>query len=280
MYRHKKILIITIAVFAFFAVLALMVNASLKKHERRNTVLDQQGEGAARETIVGFGSKLKNVPLLSDEKTLKQSINKEYKPYVTNELLNFWLDNLDSAPGRATSSPWPEKIEILEFDKTNEGYISEGYIVLMTSVDIERGSGNSGTIPVKLKLVDEGSGWKISKYEELPKENYQQTPGDVLQKKVRLKINEQADAFDLKIMPTEVIEDSRCPINARCIWAGTLKIVARLIINGQSGSANSIFTLDEPLKWNDYTITLIGSDPDKIDKEDQIYAYIFLIEKK
>ena len=32
----------------------------------------------------------------------------------------------------------------------------------------------------------------------------------------------------LKITPIKVIEDSRCPMNARCIWAGTVRITARV----------------------------------------------------
>ena len=33
---------------------------------------------------------------------------------------------------------------------------------------------------------------------------------------------------DLKVTPIRVIEDSRCPMNARCIWAGTVRITARI----------------------------------------------------
>lgn len=32
----------------------------------------------------------------------------------------------------------------------------------------------------------------------------------------------------LRITPIKVIEDSRCPMNARCIWAGTVRITARI----------------------------------------------------
>ena len=32
----------------------------------------------------------------------------------------------------------------------------------------------------------------------------------------------------LRFTPIELIEDSRCPMNARCIWAGTVRVKARI----------------------------------------------------
>ena len=39
------------------------------------------------------------------------------------------------------------------------------------------------------------------------------------------RINERADLGDgLIVRPLEVLEDSRCPQNARCVWAGRLRL--------------------------------------------------------
>jgi hypothetical protein len=54
-------------------------------------------------------------------------------------------------------------------------------------------------------------------------------------------LNETADLGDgLRVRPLEVLEDSRCPQNARCIWAGRL----RLRVNVE-GVGDREVTLDE-----------------------------------
>jgi len=42
---------------------------------------------------------------------------------------------------------------------------------------------------------------------------------------VAVRLNETADLGDgLRVRPLEVLEDSRCPQNARCVWAGRLRV--------------------------------------------------------
>jgi hypothetical protein len=42
---------------------------------------------------------------------------------------------------------------------------------------------------------------------------------------VAVRINETADlGGGLRVRPLEVVEDSRCPQNARCVWAGRLRV--------------------------------------------------------
>jgi hypothetical protein len=48
---------------------------------------------------------------------------------------------------------------------------------------------------------------------------------------VAVRINETADLGDgLRVRPLEVLEDSRCPQNARCVWAGRLRV--RVAVEG------------------------------------------------
>lgn len=57
-------------------------------------------------------------------------------------------------------------------------------------------------------------------------------------------IGETADLGDgLTIRPLEVIEDSRCPSDVTCVWAGRLRL--RAAISGVSGESE--LTLGEPL---------------------------------
>jgi hypothetical protein len=60
----------------------------------------------------------------------------------------------------------------------------------------------------------------------------------------------------------ELIEDSRCPADVNCIWAGVAKIKVRLSKNGKS----SVFELntnqgDKPAVFQGYSIALTGLEP-------------------
>ncbi len=49
---------------------------------------------------------------------------------------------------------------------------------------------------------------------------------------VAARLNETADLGDgLRVRPLEVLEDSRCPQNARCVWAGRLRL--RIGVEGE-----------------------------------------------
>lgn len=41
-------------------------------------------------------------------------------------------------------------------------------------------------------------------------------------------VNETQDLGAVQVTPLDVIEDSRCPIEAECIWAGRVRIIARI----------------------------------------------------
>ena len=52
---------------------------------------------------------------------------------------------------------------------------------------------------------------------------------------VEVQINKQVTAVDgLKIAFIELVEDSRCPTDVDCIWAGNAKIKVRVTKNGRS----------------------------------------------
>lgn len=59
----------------------------------------------------------------------------------------------------------------------------------------------------------------------------------------------------LRIRPLEVIEDSRCPQNARCVWAGRLRLSVDM-----SGSPVEL-TLDEPLMTPYGSVELVAVSP-------------------
>ncbi|MDF2615930.1 MAG: copper amine oxidase domain protein [Sedimentibacter sp.] len=78
-------------------------------------------QAAKVENIVrGFGSKLKMVSLLAPDDLLKESMNENYGKLVTKELIEKWIKNPSEAPGRAVSSPWPERIDIESSERVSD----------------------------------------------------------------------------------------------------------------------------------------------------------------
>jgi hypothetical protein len=117
-----------------------------------------------RTTVTDFGSQLQKVSLLAP--TAGSDIATTYAPYVDADLLAKWKADPSTAPGRQTSSPWPDHIEITNVQKSDEGaYIVSGTLVLMTSNEVEHG-GNAGTAAVSLTLHNEKGQWKIVEYSQ------------------------------------------------------------------------------------------------------------------
>ena len=66
----------------------------------------------------------------------------------------------------------------------------------------------------------------------------------------------------LVVTPQRVIEDSRCPINARCIWAGRLVLKTR--IDGAGWRETVDLTLGQPYSTHGTGLALISGEPGKI----------------
>ena len=75
---------------------------------------------------------------------------------------------------------------------------------------------------------------------------------------VAVAINQTADLGDgLRVRALEVLEDSRCPQNARCVWAGRLRV--RVAIEG-AGEREVI--LDEPATQTPHgAFALVAASP-------------------
>lgn len=70
----------------------------------------------------------------------------------------------------------------------------------------------------------------------------------------------------LLVTPEAVIEDSRCPIDVRCIWAGRLVISAVVKYSGGSEEFRGRLTLGEPLVLGRERVTLVSAEPRKADR--------------
>lgn len=122
---------------------------------------------SATNLVVDFGMQLQRVSLLGEPSVVSAAIEEHYGPYVTEQLLQEWLRDLDEAPGRLTSSPWPARVDVIEMTRQGNGYVIRGNIVLMTSVEVDSPEDdNAGMIPVLIQVIDDGGEWKIAAYQE------------------------------------------------------------------------------------------------------------------
>lgn len=69
------------------------------------------------------------------------------------------------------------------------------------------------------------------------------------------------------VTPIEVVEDSRCPINARCVWAGRLVVKTR--IDGAGWRDTADLTLGEPWSTHDVVLALTSGEPGRMAGEGQ-----------
>jgi len=82
---------------------------------------------------------------------------------------------------------------------------------------------------------------------------------------------------DIVVTPMKVVEDSRCPINARCVWAGRLIVETRIDGAGWRTTAN--ISLGESFGTHDRVIELTSGEPNKsTDHEVQMSEYRFTYE--
>jgi len=61
------------------------------------------------------------------------------------------------------------------------------------------------------------------------------------------------------VTPMRVTEDSRCPVNARCVWAGRTVVETR--IDGPGWRQTQPLTLGEPHTVRGVTVTLVSVMP-------------------
>lgn len=73
-----------------------------------------------------------------------------------------------------------------------------------------------------------------------------------------------------KIRPIKLIEDSRCPMNARCVWAGRVRISVGFVKS--DGEREVELTLGEPVSVADGQLTLTAVTPSKMAGEGRALA--------
>lgn len=75
------------------------------------------------------------------------------------------------------------------------------------------------------------------------------------------RIGQIAYTNGLRVRPIAVVEDSRCPIDVECVWAG--RLIVRVVVNGGSWRQQRDLELGKPQHIADGALTLVSATPQK-----------------
>lgn len=235
-------------------------------------IIDGSHEGDVRTTVAQFGNQLTTVSVLSP--AAAEQIKSSYGPYVAPELLAMWMQNPSTAPGRETSSPWPDHIEVDTVVKNEDGsYDVMGRIILKTSTE------DAGIIPVLLTAANVNGSFLITRYEENPRAEEEVATSVT----VTVALNESVSALGVSMTPLSVEEDSRCPSDVTCIQAGQVRLNV-MTVDGM-GTSTTMITLGatEPITTETVSIWLTDVLPVKVSTnptEDTEYRFTFKVDRR
>ena len=148
-----------IGIVAALALAAIVALGALDRPAPGATVSNSE-DAAIRSAVTALGARLKNVSLLSP--TAAADMREHYGPYVTPELLAGWQADPASAPGRQTSSPWPDRIEITDVSAKEASATARGNIVEVANSGVP--GAFAGMYPVAIGLERRGDAWLVSSW--------------------------------------------------------------------------------------------------------------------
>ena len=114
------------AVVLLAAVAGIFYFAGMQAPPSPDEPVSNEEDMAVRQVVADFGEKLKEVPLLAPGKERAAAMETAFSAYVAPELLATWAPEGAEALGRYTSSPWPDRIEIVEVRSEGVRYVVEG----------------------------------------------------------------------------------------------------------------------------------------------------------
>lgn len=149
-----------IAVVAGLVVLA--IGAFYLSARVSQAPLSDEEDTTIRAMVTEFGTKLQMVPLLAPTAQRKAAMELYYAPYVALELLAAWAPEASvTALGRYSSSPWPERIEIVSVQKVSPTtYQVEGNVIEVATY--ASSTPVAAVYPVGLTIKKEGPNYRIT----------------------------------------------------------------------------------------------------------------------
>lgn len=129
------------------------------------TVLLESTEVQIRALVENFGLQLQMVSLLAPDAA--SQLEQQYSDLVGPELLQKWIANLatplnpdllQDVPGRLTSSPWPDRIEIDELKALEP----DQYLVTGSVIEVDSTDQNVAQYPVEITVSLIDGRWLIT----------------------------------------------------------------------------------------------------------------------
>jgi hypothetical protein len=150
--KNKKGLFVACGIFLFAGIFFLLLSRFFNATEN---------ESIAVQTLVEhFGYSIKNVSLLSP--TAAQDIEKQYEKFLDPDLLEQWKADPTKAVGRLTSSPWPDKIEIVNIKPLDSNtFIVRGNIIEVTSLE-QIQNNIAASQPIEITIAKFNNRWLIT----------------------------------------------------------------------------------------------------------------------
>ena len=103
--------------------------------------------------------------------------------------------------------------------------------------------------------------------------------GDAAAQGTAVAIGQPVWSGDTILTPLEVVEDSRCPVNARCVWAGKLTVSTRIAATHWTQTAP--LNLGEPYEVMGRTYVLVSGVPEQTtDRQIPVGEYRFAFERR
>ncbi len=76
-----------------------------------------------------------------------------------------------------------------------------------------------------------------------------------------VRLNESVRIAGVRINPSEIVEDSRCPTDVQCIQAGTVRVMASVTPRGSEQSEPILFELGVRMTVGEDQVTLVDVSP-------------------
>ncbi len=112
--------------------------------------------------VRGFGARMQRVSTVAAPADAAASIAEAYAGLVDPDLIARWMSRPLTAPGRAASTLWPERIEVTSVDTPGDrSAIVTGEVVEVTT------AGDALRYPVRLTLTRNQFGWLITSFERV-----------------------------------------------------------------------------------------------------------------
>jgi hypothetical protein len=117
--------------------------------------------------VASFGDELRSVSLLAPPAELAKEMDQHYAIFVHPDLLAKWKADPSLAPGRRTSSPYPDRIDVLNATKNPDGT----FTVNGNIIEVARGAEGPQLVSftkARFTLTLGPDGWQITNYEVVP----------------------------------------------------------------------------------------------------------------